>query len=924
METSFSFKLYDLNNPQNTSGNKYTKTQTITKITDISKHIIIVFESSIPAGYNYQVYEEFNYMLSKIVYDVKLLNGGYLPKINLIGHSRGGLTNLEYVLDHPLMIGSVFSIGTPYFGSDTASTSIGEIIANECDGLHDIINRNIYINYYNRWAAYYETLYSNIDYHALGGYSDSDFVLQTIRNYAVEENNNDLSNIVTVVELLIRAWPVFVEIIEDATELYDFWASIIDDAELIEDYFGQDLVEAASVFLDDVQYVYTDESAFFLEIIADIIIQLTPILGHHYYLNDLLVDLTSQLGYDEHGSNQVSYGFKTHKRCYRMEDYWSENKKVSMVDLPAVAHNLEARDIDLINYIITKIPLGISDAYVYDIISNSTAKFVGYRGELVFSEFSIPSEINGYTITEISTNVFHDEGGEIITITIPSTVINISDEAFMGMTNLEEVIIDDYSCLFNIGNMAFAGCTNLSKFGYENDDDLTFPTYVTNVGEYAFYGTSFDTINVNEYIEMIGESAFANIDVLNCINVDNYNTDYYSINGVLFSYDDALIQYPIAKNIQTYSIPSYISEISDNAFKNATNLTSINFGSVESIGNYSFSGCDSLEVVYMPDTITEIGLAAFENCSNIYTVSFSYNLVTIGDFAFKGCTSLFWIEIPSSVQEIGDEAFCDCTSLETISIFRGVAPITAIGLGTFANCDSNLEIEVPINRIADYKNKAKWKLYKPIIVPSSNNYTSYLLTNSTNESISISINSGYNKIYELDVANQNVYTIFSSTNNVIIKLYDSNMNRMSLSSSAITKTFNNASTYYFTIEHQSLESSGIINCNIIKDDNHNHNYVYEWDNNIRHKKTCGCDHTGYEPHVLPANAFNNGQLFAFCLRCNGRVMIGVIYDNLNNLLSTSNGSFILPNGIVVLVEEDYEEYLNGTIVFEYHNNDMLD
>ena len=109
--------------------------------------------------------------------------------------------------------------------------------------------------------------------------------------------------------------------------------------------------------------------------------------------------------------------------------------------------------------------------------------------------------------------------------------------------------------------MAFAGCTNLSKFGYENDDDLTFPTYVTNVGEYAFYGTSFDTINVNEYIEMIGESAFANIDVLNCINVDNYNTDYYSINGVLFSYDDALIQYPIAKNIQTYSIPSYISEI---------------------------------------------------------------------------------------------------------------------------------------------------------------------------------------------------------------------------------------------------------------------------------------------------------------------------------------------------------------------------
>jgi hypothetical protein len=28
-----------------------------------------------------------------------------------------------------------------------------------------------------------------------------------------------------------------------------------------------------------------------------------------------------------------------------------------------------------------------------------------------------------------------------------------------------------------------------------------------------------------------------------------------------------------------------------------------------------------------------------------------------------------------------------------------------------------------------------------------------------------------------------------------------------------------------------------------------------------------------------------------------------------------NGSYILPNGIIVLVEEDVEAYLNGTLVF---------
>ena len=58
-------------------------------------------------------------MLSKIVYDVKELNGGILPKVNLIGHSRGGLTNLQYALDHPDLVDSLISIGTPYFGTTT-------------------------------------------------------------------------------------------------------------------------------------------------------------------------------------------------------------------------------------------------------------------------------------------------------------------------------------------------------------------------------------------------------------------------------------------------------------------------------------------------------------------------------------------------------------------------------------------------------------------------------------------------------------------------------------------------------------------------------------------------------------------------------------------------------------------------------------
>lgn len=98
------------------SGNSYNA-QIKDSIDSVSNHIIIVFQAEDNMGGNDSVYYEFNFMLSRIVYDVKCLNGGILPKVNLIGHSRGGITNLQYALDHPDMVASLISIGTPYFGT---------------------------------------------------------------------------------------------------------------------------------------------------------------------------------------------------------------------------------------------------------------------------------------------------------------------------------------------------------------------------------------------------------------------------------------------------------------------------------------------------------------------------------------------------------------------------------------------------------------------------------------------------------------------------------------------------------------------------------------------------------------------------------------------------------------------------------------
>ena len=46
-------------------------------------------------------------------------------------------------------------------------------------------------------------------------------------------------------------------------------------------------------------------------------------------------------------------------------------------------------------------------------------------------------------------------------------------------------------------------------------------------------------------------------------------------------------------------------------------------------------------------------------------------------------------------------------------------------------------------------------------------------------------------------------------------------------------------------------------------------------------------------------------------------------NNVNNLTRTNNGSYKLPNGIIVLVEEDIQSYLEGTLVFNYDNSEII-
>ena len=61
--------------------------------------------------------------------------------------------------------------------------------------------------------------------------------------------------------------------------------------------------------------------------------------------------------------------------------------------------------------------------------------------------------------------------------------------------------------------------------------------------------------------------------------------------------------------------------------------------------------------------------------------------------------------------------------------------------------------------------------------------------------------------------------------------------------------------------------------------NHTHNYLYSWKSYTQHRATCLCGDMHDEIHVVPANAFQNGEQYATCLLCGGQATIGVVYSN---------------------------------------------
>ena len=188
------------------------------------------------------------------------------------------------------------------------------------------------------------------------------------------------------------------------------------------------------------------------------------------------------------------------------------------------------------------------------------------------------------------------------------------------------------------------------------------------------------------------------------------------------------------KSITSVVFGQYVESIGNYAFYSCQSLNKLDFSksSVKTIGDCAFTVCKSLESIEFPDSLESIGYAAFSAYTNCYrgsyvasslkSVKFGSGLKSIADYAFfenralntvkftgVALTSIGYrsfyntaiteLDLSGANASIGKYAFDNCNSLKTVKL----SGVKTIGSGAFYGCDrlANLELSDTLTAIEE-------------------------------------------------------------------------------------------------------------------------------------------------------------------------------------------------------------------------------
>lgn len=258
--------------------------------------------------------------------------------------------------------------------------------------------------------------------------------------------------------------------------------------------------------------------------------------------------------------------------------------------------------------------ISIPDNCFYGCTSLTTIKLPLKLKYIGISSFSRCSNLNIVTfhdsLTTIGNNGF--QGCSLLSVDLSSCsgMTNISDFCFSDNTNLESINFP-------------AGITLLGVSSFSNTaiSTLDVPSSVYQISSNAFYSCqSLSTINIpaDSSLEFIKSGAFRDCFRIASINCES--TRYRIVTEALFDRQQtSLILFPPASQVKFFSLPGSTVTISEGAFMSCVNLVSIFIpsNSVANISKSTFDGCINLKMINIPASVIDVGEDAFKGCNQL-------------------------------------------------------------------------------------------------------------------------------------------------------------------------------------------------------------------------------------------------------------------------------------------------------------------
>ena len=216
------------------------------------------------------------------------------------------------------------------------------------------------------------------------------------------------------------------------------------------------------------------------------------------------------------------------------------------------------------------------------------------------------------------------------TVTLPSAIKIIEEEAFYGVSGIDKVVIPEGT--LEIHSLAFVGCSLT---------EVVLPSTLTYIAVDAFDVNAKMNVNAPK-----GSYAYLRCVELGLIeaSTDVTTPAAYFTYSVLNSTECSITKYT-GKAAQVV-VPAELDGYA-----------------VVRIDKHAFRDCTSITSVILPAGVREIKTCAFWRCTGLRNVSLPDGLTLLADSAFRGCTALESIHLPDSIITIEEEVFAECENL---------------------------------------------------------------------------------------------------------------------------------------------------------------------------------------------------------------------------------------------------------------------